>query len=111
MTIDPNNKLLKREPMSTQKTLTRDERIAQIIDKKGAELNMSELREAAEKPKQFFVGEYESGDLLGLATFDTLDEAETHINECGAVSRHYFRVIDLDTDKSHFVYWTAKIER
>ncbi len=87
---------------------TREERIEAIIDKHGADMQEDQLRDDAKNPKRFFVGEYDSDDLIALSTVDTLDDAEARINESECLDVH---VIDLDTGKEHHISWIATIEQ
>jgi hypothetical protein len=93
--------------MSEQK-LTREERIAAVIEEFGADFNIEALLEDAKNPKRFFVGEYESDELIGLTTVDTLEEAELAID---GNEHKDAQVIDLDTGREHLVSFKSSVER
>ncbi len=87
---------------------SREECVEAIIDKHGADMQDDQLRDDAKNPKRFFVGEYDSDDLVALSTVDTLDDAEARINESESLN---VQVIDLDTGREHHVSWIARVER
>jgi hypothetical protein len=93
--------------MSEQK-LTREERVTALIEESGADYNIEALLEDAKNPKKFFVGEYESDELIGLTTVDTLEKAELTID---GNSHKDAQVVDLDTGREHHVSFKSSVER